>query len=169
MTTRATNISGKTYGLWSVICRAPNRSRSSAAVWVCRCKCGEEKHQDGHTLRSGKSKGCRSCTRKIRPYEAIYNLLVNGAKLRGLELSITYEDYVKFTENGSCHYCGSSIQWIAHSISRNGQNYNLDRMDSSKGYHTWNCVQCCSRCNQTKSNLLSYDEMVVVGNMRRTS
>lgn len=156
---------GMKFGKWTVIERDGLIGR--AAAWRCVCECGLEKRIEGSSLRRGKTTGCMSCSRQIRPFEAIYNLLVGGASNRGIECSLTYEEYVSFTGDGVCHYCNSQISWVRHAIGKNGQNYNIDRMDSSFGYHKWNCVPCCTSCNKTKSNTLTYAEMVAVGKMRQ--
>lgn len=41
--------------------------------------------------------------------------------------------------------------------------YYLDRKDSFEGYSVENCVVCCSRCNQAKSNFFTYEQWVEIG------
>ena len=166
------DMTGERYGLWLVIRRVlphETSAKSLAARWLCECKCGLQAEQEGSSLRRGKSKGCRSCTRLIQPYRAIYNTMAHSAKNRGMDFTLTYEDYLEFTKEPACHYCGEVLVWVDHCISKKGQQYNLDRMDSSQGYHAWNCVPCCKNCNQTKSHLLTYEEMKVIGEMRKQS
>ena len=76
---------------------------------------------------------------------------------RSLEFSLTYEEFSQFiTKN--CFYCKSEPKNT--SKNRNNKrtgyifNYNgIDRMDSSLGYVTNNCVTCCKHCNFAKRKL----------------
>lgn len=53
---------GKTYGQWTVIERAPSKG-NTAARWRVRCSCGNEAEVVGTTLRNGSSTRCQSCNR----------------------------------------------------------------------------------------------------------
>lgn len=55
-----------------------------------------------------------------------------------------------------CHYCTGSLNEYGHS---------LDRKDNSKSYTVDNVVPCCTDCNRTKGDRLTYDEMVAVSNL----
>lgn len=168
-TSSAIDMTGQTHGSWTVIARAPRvrtPQGTMPAKWFCRCRCGRERVLDGNTLRRYPSSGCRSCSKHIRPYEALFNVFVNSARLRGLECSITYEQFLSFTEIAECHYCAGGIAWTEHNLVRHGGAYHLDRKDNDQGYHVDNCVVCCKSCNRTKLHALSYDEMRVVGRMR---
>jgi hypothetical protein len=65
------------------------------------------------------------------------------AKSRGLEVTLTLEQFTKLIEN-ECTYCGGSTV-----------NYGsgLDRVDSTRGYTLENSVPCCYLCNVMKSDL----------------
>lgn len=54
------DLTGKRFGRWTVISRAPDQivSGKSAAVWNCVCDCGKEKIVKGSSLKSGKSVSC---------------------------------------------------------------------------------------------------------------
>lgn len=166
----AIEMLGKSFGAWTVIARAENKRTTQGAMparWLCRCRCGRESVQEGNTLRRHRSKACRSCSKHLRPYEALFNNFANSARLRGIECSITYEQFLIFVKEQQCHYCGDEIAWTEHNLMKNGAAYHLDRKDNDKGYHADNCVVCCKSCNRTKLHALSYEEMCVVGTMRR--
>lgn len=61
-----------------------------------------------------------------------------GAKQRKLSYTLT-DDEAKELLHGNCYYCGKS-----HADG-------IDRVDSSKGYSSDNCVSCCSICNIMKN------------------
>ncbi len=168
-TRHAKEMSGKKFGLWTVLRRGPlfSRGKRKPALWICQCICGLERVVEGSALRLGKTNGCRSCTRHIRPYEAIYNTLRGNARNRGLECSLSYEEYVELTSIAECFYCGSPLRWIRHSMGKNGQAFNLDRKDNSRGYHRDNVIPCCTNCNKAKSSKLTHEEMIAVGKIRR--
>ena len=48
---------GKNYGRWTVLCRDTTH-KGSAAWWLCRCTCGNEKSVRGVLLRDGSSQSC---------------------------------------------------------------------------------------------------------------
>lgn len=104
---------------------------------------------------------CRSCCMKKRPYEQIFNKLKNTAKNEKHDLDITYLDFLKYTNEPDCYYCGSRIDWQPYgyieSKYRHGS-YFLDRRDNDKGYSVENCLVCCTRCNIAKGNRYTYEE-----------
>lgn len=91
----------------------------------------------------------------LTPFKRVYNRLVKNSARRGIECSITYEEYIEFTKQESCHYCNDKIPWKAHG--RGANSTFLDRKDSGP-YQKDNVVVCCWRCNDSKSNNFSYEE-----------
>jgi len=74
-----------------------------------------------------------------RTLEGKYTRLKATAKHRGLEMSLTLEQYKTIMVKNVCFYDGQSL------LGSGG--YNLDRIDNSQGYTINNVVPCCSRCN----------------------
>jgi len=83
-------------------------------------------------------------------------------------VGLTYEDFLKFTEESSCHYCWNVLVWLQHSKSGRTEAYNLDRKNSTLGYETGNVVACCKRCNRAKSNAFTYEEWYAMTAVFRT-
>ena len=83
-----------------------------------------------------------------------YSRLKYQAKRRGLEFSLTREDFSEIRDGAACHYCGGSLPNFG---------YALDRKDNGQGYTRENVVPCCEICNTVKSNRLSYLEMLELG------
>jgi hypothetical protein len=84
------------------------------------------------------------------------------AKLRKIGLSITFEEFVRITQQ-DCYLCGAKP---ANKM-RNQRVYDypfiyngIDRIDNSKGYHTDNILPCCAMCNSLKSKF-SLDEFML--------
>lgn len=107
---------------------------------------------------------CTSCNRKGKPYGTLFARLEANAKKKQVKLDLSYEEFLDFTKVKRCTYCQSEIDWKEHG--KSGENtvaYNLDRMDSSKGYSKENCVVCCKICNWSKNDLFSHEEFLIVG------
>ena len=160
------DLTGRLFGKFRVIEHFDRHS--SGHRWKCKCICGTIRIICSDHLRSGKRTGCKSCNNgiKLRPFESLFNKLVYFSKKRGINITLSYEDYCTFATVNNCHYCGKSIIWKKHSPERKG--HNLDRKDNSLGYTLDNCVVCCPRCNWSKSNDFTYDEWVLIGNLIRS-
>jgi len=151
-------------------------------VWLCLCDCGTlhiARHDD---IRSGCTTSCgcrkrevdkergrqlglknigRSNAHKKRPYEVLYNKLLNGAKKRGHKVELTYEQYLEFVEK-DCHYCDAKLSWVKHNTHKAALAHYIDRKDNTLGYSKDNCVACCPRCNWGKGDSFTYEEWVVM-------
>ena len=154
----------KQFGNWLVI----ERSYASAydnkqAMWICECQCANKTRKvlGGTSLRLGQTKGCRVCKssyNKLRPYESLYRRMKrdNTGALRTIDFSLTYEDFLHFTDEKKCYYCHAPILW--KKFTSTGHGYNLDRADNTKGYSKYNLVVCCKRCNMGKRDTFSFEE-----------
>jgi len=58
------DITGKVYGLWTVLSRASNK-KGEQARWLCRCACGTEKVVFGGSLRGEGSNSCGCAGRGV--------------------------------------------------------------------------------------------------------
>lgn len=54
---KAADISGRRFGIWTVLGRAP-KGKSNSAYWMCRCDCGTERPVAGTDLSRGRSLCC---------------------------------------------------------------------------------------------------------------
>lgn len=162
-TYRRLDLSGQAFGWWTVLqfCKIDKHQR---ALWDCQCLCGDVHPIPAETLRRGGSTRCQKCSRsenpkiRLRPYEALYRKSGRSAKRDNHEFTITYEQFAELASANSCHYCQSSVSFAMHCVVKNGQAYQLDRMDNSKGYVPGNVVVCCKRCNHAKGNRFTYSE-----------
>lgn len=146
--------------------------------WECQCTCGGSKIVLSADLTTGVVRSCGCLikesgkrvgeSRRKRPFESVYNVLVHEARKRSLPLSISFEDFLEFTKITECHYCDSEIEWYPYMPQEVGGRYNLDRKDNSQGYSKENCVVCCARCNLSRANRFSYEEWLAIGKLIRT-
>lgn len=67
---RIVDLTGRRYGRWLVLKRAPNRN--GRVFWTCKCDCGTIKDVPGGALRQGQSQSCGCITRErlSRRFEA---------------------------------------------------------------------------------------------------
>lgn len=161
-----TRMEGRVFGNWTVL-HIGARGVDRHITWDCICVCGTVRSIGGQNLRFGHSKGC-GCTKpglRKRPYEALYNSLV---RMTDHAVEMTYEEFLEFTSIEECFYCGKEVTFSAHHITKHGSNYHLDRKDNNRGYSKENCVVCCPRCNQAKSNHFTYEEFVQIGALIRS-
>jgi hypothetical protein len=115
-----------------------------------------------------KEKHRNSAKARYKPYYYCYGILKRQAKYRNIECSLTFNKFLEFTNINKCEYCGGVICWEEHiSNKSNRGGYNLDRKDNNLGYTEQNCVVCCKNCNWIKSDKITYDLMIRIGNVIR--
>lgn len=57
----AEDLTGRTFGLLTVVQRAPRQSRDGSAYWLCRCECGQVCVRLSTRLRQDGVHACRRC------------------------------------------------------------------------------------------------------------
>jgi hypothetical protein len=169
---RIKDYRGKVLGGWKVLSFAgvPDKLH---ATWKCECtSCGAIKVLNSQHLyilsqyKESEVHSCRTCSYKrqtgesnLKPYESLYNWLIKQATRTGRLCTITYKQFLNFTNTKNCHYCGNNIEWTRFNINKNSSSYHLDRKDNYKGYTKKNCLICCAVCNKMKGTL-SYKDFV---------
>jgi 5-methylcytosine-specific restriction endonuclease McrA len=153
------NLIGKTFGKLVVV--SPSGRVKSHRMWKCRCHCGVEKQiRQEHLISEGTvSCGCFRNTPKLRPYEYLYNRIKKGKHA----VTLSYEEFLEFTKEPKCHYCGAPVRFKTHIYMEGESATNLDRKDNLLGYSKSNCVVCCKRCNVGKNSNFTYEEWVQIG------
>ena len=109
-------------------------------------------------LATRRNSKCGSCSKSGRvsanrgdPFKWLYNHVVFISKNRNIENSLTFNEFLEFTNVDQCHYCGNPITWTSHRHNRGVYHgYNLDRKNNDSGYTKDNCVVCCEMCNYMK-------------------
>lgn len=172
------NIVGNRYGCLVVIELHALSSRNHAGtVWLCQCDCGRTKLVTVTALNTGTTKSCgclhaatlnrnklKLIERSMKPTgEAAFMWLlrsyVSSAKERCVEFALTNDEFRQLTKE-DCFYCGTEPRQLVKAKYKNlNGNYlhnGIDRLDSSDGYVSSNCVACCITCNRAK-NVLSLD------------
>ena len=101
---------------------------------------------------------------EMRPYEALYNVLLAEAHRgsRDIPVQLSYDEFVKFTCEKTCHYCGGNVVWAFRIRHKEYVGTNIDRKDNTLGYSVDNCVVCCGSCNRTKGDRYTYEEFLII-------
>ena len=106
------------------------------------------------------------------PYRWLYDKMLLNAKRKNNVVELTFQEFLDdFVSQTKCHYCGDDIHWTPREKRHNkmeNYRYHLDRMDSSGPYSVANCVVSCKRCNELKSNKISYELMRGIGELLRS-
>ena len=98
--------------------------------------------------------------------QGIYEAISDSARKRGREVSISKERFINWykRQERKCFYCLipeeslSEYQEFGLSIKKNPR-LTIDRVDSCKPYTSGNLVLACLRCNITKNNFFTMEEM----------
>lgn len=123
-------------------------------------KCNSTSLKYGNTLRKMKI-GCLACygkslrrTDTSPAFSKAYRSLKSNAKSRGIEVSITLDDFI-FIAQDNCIWCGlppqpkTGLKEWHEGVSLSG----IDRKHNDIGYTKENSVPCCYDCNRAKSDL----------------
>jgi hypothetical protein len=97
----------------------------------------------------------------------IYTILKAGAKQRNIKFFIKKEEFVNWYNNQIqfCHYCQRTLIELKQDNLGHDNRLTIDRKDNTKGYNLDNIILACYRCNLTKSNYFTEQEMLIIGKM----
>ena len=132
-------------------------TKTGGSYWNCVCDCGNKTLTRARVLKNDHKRSC-GCLVWLRPFESLYNFLIKTSTFRGVENSLSYEDFLEFTKISNCHYCNALVTWAEFNINKNRSAYNLDRKDNNLGYVKDNCLVCCRRCNSGKGKYFTYEQ-----------
>jgi len=160
------DITGQTINCRKVV--GPSRRTERYIYYDVICNCGHRYEATAQTL--NRSERCKQCAfkgerpyRRLRPYEAQYNVFKNRARHT---VTLTYQEYYEIAKDKPCcHYCGESLVWNEWrpTEGRRSSASNLDRKDANLGYSTDNVVPCCGRCNYAKGTHFTYNQWREIG------
>jgi hypothetical protein len=85
--------------------------------------------------------------RQNRTKKGRYEALKSNAKVRGLKVSISFDEFSKLNSK-PCYYCGGSVPETGGG---------LDRINSALGYIRGNVRPCCKVCNLAKRTMTTKD------------
>lgn len=112
---------------------------------------------------------CREKSRKFsRTPKGFYRYLAENCKKRNISLEVDRPDFIEWymRQDKKCFYCEipeSLIEILPRIGYRKHTRLSIDRKDNAQGYKLSNIVLACSVCNTIKSNILSAEEMKLIG------
>lgn len=158
-------LAGQRFGRLVAIEKTGTSSKLGSIIWRCLCDCGNEKITPGSDLKSGNVQSC-GCIRRESPnnalpgdegaFRALYQGYRGSAKNKGLEFTLTHEQFRKLT-SANCFYCNSAPSREKQGSKKSKRpryRFNgIDRKDNTKGYLVDNCLPCCTICNYLKKDI----------------
>lgn len=131
------DLTGRTFGMYSVVSRADNINKR--VHWNCVCECGVERVVISCNLTSGKSKSCGkhggTHGNSKKPEWAVWYSMVRRCTV---ESALFYELY----GGRGITVCDEWLEYdsfISDMKDRPSPKHQLDRTDSNKGYSADNC------------------------------
>ena len=146
--------------------RGINASRFQSIEWMRtekRCpRCKQlKRHYDFSrdiTSNDGCHSRCQVCDREEQRIKSKsrtkWELLRHGAQTRRKVLTLSEEQYNLLIESNSCLYCDGTLPTAG---------CGLDRIDNSRGYEPGNVVPCCTACNLIRGDILTHEQMLMIG------
>lgn len=158
-------VIGKTFGRWFVICRNGN-SKNKSKQYLCRCVCGKEKNVIGVHLLDGKSTSCgcyskeQSRKRRLKHGKTktrLFNIW-QGLKNRCYLKSDKHYQWYGARGISVCSIWQNDFESFYNWALENGyaDNLTIDRINNDGNYEPSNCrwVDHKTQCRNRRTNVL---------------
>ena len=150
-------------GHWTIV--GFHHKTSKHDFWNAKCICGKETVLRGDVIKKQRSNSCHGCTMRGKPsrsrlsnreqvlFNTKYSIYKSTAKSDDRKFELSKAEFTILITS-KCHYCLTAPntlmkdQFSDTAILIHG----VDRIDSSIGYTTQNCVSCCAVCNYMKND-----------------
>jgi hypothetical protein len=159
------DVVGKTFGRWFVICRNGN-AKNKSKQYLCRCKCGVEKNVIGVHLLKGNSTSCgcysaeqskKRNTKHGQSKTRLFNIW-QGMKNRCYLKSDKHYQWYGARGIRVCKEWQNNFETFWGWAVSNGyeKDKSIDRIDNNGNYEPSNCrwVDHKTQCRNRRSNLL---------------
>jgi len=128
-----------------------------------RNKLYQENHPEGKRIAHKK-------WRDNNPAITAWGGIKGRCKKKRIKLQMSKSEFLKWylKQIRICVYCNiSEIEWnqTKDSLVKKFKHLHVDRKDSTKGYLISNLVLACPRCNLTKSDFFTYEQMLKLGGL----
>lgn len=156
-----TDLTGKTFDLWTVLREAPRKN--GRVHWLCRCQCGMEGLVQTSDLCSGKSRGCAVCgkTSTVHGMHGTPEYIV-WKRMRARCSNPAAAEYVNYGGRGIrvCDRWNDFALFLSDMGRRPSKNHSIDRIDNDSGY----CPENCRWATRTEQNRNSRKNHVLTFN-----
>lgn len=164
------DLSGKTFGRWTVLSITNDRTKNGGVYWLCECECGEIKKVVAETLKKGTSKSCGCYRDEVAKKETSERNFIHGLTnkerlytiLSGMKQRCYYKKNISYK-----YYGGRGIkicdEWLNNYLSfrkwalSNGyeDNLTIDRINVNGDYSPGNCrwVTSLEQANNKRNTL----------------
>jgi 5-methylcytosine-specific restriction endonuclease McrA len=165
------DLTGKRFGKL-VVLHMTNVRQGYTVVWAVKCDCGTpfilatarhlQRINDCGCGRGKPGTNGYKGNAYAQPSEDVarrnlYATYRSNATRRGKEFNLSRDEFDALTTS-LCHYCGTEPSQVNKAYKIHECLYSgIDRVDSSKGYITGNCVPCCGQCNKAKGEYSEAD------------
>lgn len=162
------DYSGQKFNSWTVVCFYEKRDECN--YWLCCCDCGAESLQLIYTLRSGKSKACYSCAKKVHGLTAGRKATPEYKCWDQLKQRCFNPNHISYPNYGGsgvriCEFILANPTSLISLIGkRPDKALSLDRIDTNGNYSCGNCNEC--RRNGWQLNLRWATKLVQSQNRR---
>jgi hypothetical protein len=134
----------------------------TCSLWLCKCDCGGSAEVMARALLHANRRTCgcgaNQIDEQLGVYSGLYREYNRSAKKRGLEFSLSKEEFTSLA-SGNCYYCGSEPALRKADRRKPIKSNGIDRQNNSQGYTFSNSRSCCKICNIAKSTL-SFEEFI---------
>ncbi len=139
---RLRDLTGQTFGYWTVLRRDPDPNHRRPMKWICRCSCGNERSVFKDNLLNGTSHSCRCIG---GPNAAHFG---TGTPLyevwKGMRARCSNPKHTGFDNYGGrgiavCERWNSFEAFLEDMGSRPSKSHTIDRIDNDGDYEPGNC------------------------------
>jgi len=134
----------------------------------------DEFSQSNATKKDGYNSWCKQCCRDVsKKHSETASGVYSGIKGRmkyykTKPVSISREDFIEWYESlpRKCAYCGineEDVVKLDDPYNSLNERLTIDCIDNYLGYINGNMVLACRRCNNMKSDLLTFEQMRYIG------
>lgn len=135
--------------------------------YYCYCKACRRDYQVENRGQALRKQSIRLAAQRKNNWASYrYPFLKHSAKRRNISFLISKEEFSAWYKSQcpyKCSYCELTLEELKHL----GIDMSVDRIDNALGYTLDNLTLACLTCNKVKLNVLTYEDMRLIGQVVR--